>query len=127
MTLKEVMSELAAKGTAQTKKTYLRHGAKEPFFGVLISDLKVIHKKIKGDQALAMELYATGNGDAQYLAGMVADGKKMTSAQLQKWVTTASWSLKAMWPGPPKTRLAPPARRLTAAPALLRPPSRPWT
>lgn len=87
------MSELAAKGTAQTKKTYLRHGAKEPFFGVKISDLKIIHKKIKGDQALAMELYATGNGDAQYLAGMVADGKKMTPAQLQKWVTTASWSM----------------------------------
>ncbi len=93
MTLDQVMSELAAKGTAQTKKTYLRHGAKEPFFGVLISDLKDIHKKIKGDQALALELYATGNGDAQYLAGMVADGKKMTTTQLQKWVTTAAWDL----------------------------------
>ncbi len=93
MTLEQVMSELAAKGSEQTKKTYLRHGAKEPFFGVKISDLKVIHKKIKGDQALAMKLYATGNGDAQYLAGMVADGKRMTAAQIQKWVTTASWSM----------------------------------
>lgn len=93
MTLDQVMSELAAKGDAQTKKTYLRHGAKEPFFGVKISDLKAIHKKIKGDQALSLQLYATGNGDAQYLAGMVADGKKMTAAQLQKWAATASWGM----------------------------------
>lgn len=93
MTLPEVMAELEAKGNAQQKKTYLRHGATEPFFGVKISDLKVIHRKIIGDQALAMELYATGNGDAQYLAGMVADGKKMTPAQLENWVQSSSWGM----------------------------------
>lgn len=93
MTLKQVMSELEAKGTAQTKKVLLRHGAKEPFFGVKIGDMKVILRQIKGDQALALQLYETGNGDAQYLAGMVADGKKMTAAQIQKWVETAAWSM----------------------------------
>lgn len=93
MTLVEVMSGLAAKGSDQIKKIYLRHGAKEPFFGVKIADLKVIQKRIKGDQALAMELYATGNGDAQHLAGMVADGRKMTRAQLQKWAATAAWGM----------------------------------
>ena len=56
-------------------------------------DLKVVHKKIKGDQALALQLFATGNGDAQYLAGMVADGKKLTPAQLRKWAATASWGM----------------------------------
>jgi hypothetical protein len=93
MTLKEVMKELEAKGSEQTKKTHKRHGAKEPFFGVKIGDLKLIHKKIKGDQALAMQLYATGNSDAQYLAGMVADGKKMTAEQIQHWMETASWQM----------------------------------
>lgn len=93
MTLDEVMKELEAKGTEQTKKTFLRHGATEPFFGVKIGDMKVILKKIKGDQALALKLYATGNGDAQYLAGMVADGKKMSAAELQRWVDTAAWGM----------------------------------
>ena len=65
MTLAEVMQELAAKGSETTKRTFLRHGAKEPFFGVKVADMKVIVKKIKGDQALAMQLFATGNGDAQ--------------------------------------------------------------
>ncbi len=93
MTLDQVMSELESKGSESTKRTYLRHGATEPFFGVKISDLKTIHKKIKGDQALAMKLYATGNSDAMYLAGMVADGKKMTPAQLENWAKKAAWRM----------------------------------
>jgi 3-methyladenine DNA glycosylase AlkD len=93
MTLKQVMSELAAKGSEATKRTYFRHGAKEPCFGVKVADLKLIHKKLKGDQALALQLYATGNGDAQYLAGMIADGAKMTRVQLQEWADTASWDM----------------------------------
>jgi hypothetical protein len=93
MTLAQAMSELAAKGSEATKRTFLRHGAKEPFFGVKIADLKLIHKKLQGEQALALQLYATGNGDAQYLAGMIAEGAKMTRAQLQRWADTAAWEM----------------------------------
>ena len=93
MTLDQVMSELAAKGSEATKRIFLKHGAKEPFFGVKVADLKVILKKLKGDQALALKLYATGNGDAQYLAGMIADGAKLTTAQLQQWADTAAWGM----------------------------------
>jgi hypothetical protein len=93
MTLAQAMSELAAKGSEATKRTFLRHGAKEPFFGVKIADLKLIHKKLQGEQALALQLYATGNGDAQYLAGMIADGAQMTRAQLQRWADTAAWEM----------------------------------
>ncbi len=93
MTLDQVMSALAAKGSESTKRVLLKHGAKEPFFGVRIGDLKPLHQKLKGEQALALQLYATGNGDAQYLAGMIADGAKMTRAQLQQWADAAAWSM----------------------------------
>jgi len=93
MKLKEVMSELAAKGSEATKRLWVKHGAKEPFFGVKIADLKVIAKKLKGEQALALELYATGNGDAQYLAGIMVDGAKMTRAQVQSWADHAAWRM----------------------------------
>lgn len=95
MTLEETMKELAAKASASTKKTLMRHGAPEPLFGVRIGDLKPIQKKIKGDQDLALKLYATGNSDAMYLAGLVADGSKMTRAQLDCWVRDASWHMIA--------------------------------
>src|SRR5258708_33849691 len=93
MTLDQAMSDLAAKGSESTKKIFAKQGDKEPFFGVKVADLKVSQKKIKGDQALALKLYATGNGDAQYLAGLVAEGAKMTPAQLDSWVTLACWNM----------------------------------
>jgi 3-methyladenine DNA glycosylase AlkD len=90
--LDQVMSELAQLGSAQTVKTFARHGAPvESMFGVKVGDLKTIAKKIKGNQELAMELYATGNSDAMYLAGMVADGARMTKKQLETWVKQAPW------------------------------------
>lgn len=91
--LKSVMAELEALGTAPIKHVLMKHGAKEPFFGVRVGDMKPIAKKIRGEQWLALELYATGNGDAQYLAGMVADGAKMTRSDLKSWAEKASWQM----------------------------------
>lgn len=93
MELRDVMAELQAKGSESTKRVLMKHGAKEPFFGVKIADMKPIAKKIKGDQALALALYATGNGDAQYLAGMVADGARMTRQEIETWADTAAWRM----------------------------------
>ncbi|HSQ58428.1 MAG TPA: DNA alkylation repair protein, partial [Gemmata sp.] len=90
-TLAEVMAQLKKLGTEQTKKTFMRHGAKEPFYGVKVGDLKVIQKKIRKDHQLALELFDTGNSDAMYLAGLISEPAKMTKAQLQKWVKAASW------------------------------------
>jgi 3-methyladenine DNA glycosylase AlkD len=88
----QVMSELKKKGSAQTRKIYARHGvADDNMFGVKVGDLKVIAKKIKGNQELALELYETGNSDAMYLAGMIADGSQMKTSQLNKWAKAAPW------------------------------------
>jgi hypothetical protein len=83
------MTELEKLGSPSIKKVLLKHGVREPFFGVRISDLKPIQKKIKVDYQLAKDLYATGNADAQYLAGLIADDAKMTKSDLQTWVTQA--------------------------------------
>jgi 3-methyladenine DNA glycosylase AlkD len=88
--LADVMSELEKKGSQQTRKTYARHGVNIPMFGVKIADLKTIAKKIKGQQDLALALYDTGNYDAMYLAGMVADGSQMSKLQLEKWASATS-------------------------------------
>ncbi|MGV3662040.1 MAG: DNA alkylation repair protein [Prosthecobacter sp.] len=93
MTLDETMQALSAKASATTKKTLLRHGAPEPLFGVRIGDMKPIVRQIKGDQELAMQLYATGNSDAMYLAGLVADGSKMKRAEVERWAKKATWQM----------------------------------
>lgn len=98
MNVEEVMQVLQEKGTPATKKTYLRHGAVEPLFGVKIGDLKPIQKKLKGQQDLALELYATGNSDAMYLAGLIADGSSMTRRQIDQWAAGATWHMIAACP-----------------------------
>ena len=80
-----------------------------------IGDLKKIQKRIKKDYQLALDLYDTGNYDAMYLAGLIADDAKMTKKDLRHWIAKAycgplagSTVLKqqeaAGWPGqvPPR-------------------------
>ena len=93
MTSKEIISELEKMGSPSIKKTLLNHGAKEPFFGVKISDLKPLQKKIKKDYKLSMELYDSGISDARYLAGLIADESKMTKADIQHWADGANWPM----------------------------------
>jgi 3-methyladenine DNA glycosylase AlkD len=85
-----VLEELKSKGTEKTRITYARHGhALERTLGVSVADMKPIAKKLKGRQEVALELYDTGLMDAMYLAGMVADGAKMSEAQLHAWARGA--------------------------------------
>lgn len=91
MTIQQILSRLEELGTPQIKKILLKHGAKEPLFGVKVEDIKKMQKEIKGDtQAIAMELYDTGNADAMYLAGLMANGAKMSEKELQRWMDNAN-------------------------------------
>ncbi|MDH3493381.1 MAG: DNA alkylation repair protein [Acidobacteriota bacterium] len=100
MTRNQVLKELKAFGSEATKRQLMKRGAREPIFGVKVADMKTIAKKIKGDQALALDLYESGNGDAMYLAGLVADGGKMTKTVLRKWARDANWHMIAEYTVP---------------------------
>ena len=91
MNAKEILKQLEEFGDASTKKTLMKHGAKEPFFGVKVADLKKILKKTKKNHELSLELYETGNTDAMYLAGLMADETKITKKQLEDWADKAYW------------------------------------
>lgn len=93
MTAKEVLDEIKSYANESTKKVLMKHGAKEPFYGVKVEDLKKIQKKIKKDYQLALDIYDSGISDAMYLAGLIADEKKMTKANLNHWAKTASWHM----------------------------------
>lgn len=93
-TVAEVMAELKKKGDPKRVVLYGKHGGPtDKMFGVTIADMKVIAKKIKGKQQLAFELYETGNSDAMYLAGIVANGAEMTKKRLNDWATNSNWGM----------------------------------
>src|SRR5438105_728693 len=124
MTKKEVLNELETMGSPAIKKVLLAHGAREPFFGVKVGDMKTIVKKVKKDHALSLELFATGNYDAMYLAGLIADEKKISKKDLEGWVSESyagiaeytvpwiaaesahGWELGMKWTNSPKPHIA---------------------
>jgi 3-methyladenine DNA glycosylase AlkD len=89
MDFETVMQELEALGKERTKKIYVSNGAHEPLFGVATGAMKPIAKKIKINQRLAEELYATGNYDAMYFAGIIADPKEMNESDFERWIDGA--------------------------------------
>jgi 3-methyladenine DNA glycosylase AlkD len=87
MSLKDVMTALEKGGSEQTRKTYARHGAKGPMFGVSFAILKTLMKRIKVDQELALALWNTGNLDARNLAVKIADPRLMSPKELDRWAS----------------------------------------
>ena len=90
MTSEEIVKQLAGLGQESIKKVLLKHGIKEPLYGVKIEELKKIQKKVKNDHALSLKLYKTGIYDAMYLAGLIAEPEKMTVKELQEWAQQAN-------------------------------------
>jgi 3-methyladenine DNA glycosylase AlkD len=95
MNLTDTMKELEAFGSEQTRKTWHRHGAADPMFGVKFGDLAKLQKRIKVNHSLAAELWKTGNHDARLLACMVADASAITEKELKAWAATVKDSSTA--------------------------------
>ena len=85
MSLAEAMTALEKAGTAQARKTYTRHGAKEPMFGTSFAVIGQLRKRIGVDHDLAKALWATGNFDARNLAFKVVDPAKLSASELDRW------------------------------------------
>jgi hypothetical protein len=125
MTTEQIMKELEKKGSESIRKIFKNHGGTGPMYGVKIADLKVIQKKVKKDHELAMGLFATGNYDAMYLAGLIADESKMSKKDIQQWAERSNskgiseytvawvaaesdfgWELGIKWIDSPKENIA---------------------
>lgn len=90
ITAADILAELKPLGTESYKRVLMKnHGVKEPFFGVKISELQKIRKRIRQDYQLALDLYASGNYEAMYLAGLIADDAQMTKKDLRRWAEQA--------------------------------------
>ena len=82
------MAQLKKLGTAQTVKTYARHGGSK-MFGVSFANIYKLQKQIKQDHAVAERLWASGYSEAQVLAALVADPAQVTSSMAEQWIKTA--------------------------------------
>ena len=91
MDVAQIFAQFDTLKTEKQRKYYLSQGAQEPVLGVPTGAMKPIAKQVKNNQAIAEELYATGNFDAMYLAGMIANTKIMTKDDFRRWLKTANF------------------------------------
>jgi 3-methyladenine DNA glycosylase AlkD len=89
MTLAQALAALEQAGSEQTRKTYRRHGASDPMFGVSFATLKLLVKRIGVDHELALALWDTGNYDARTLAVKIADPATVKPAELDRWAAVS--------------------------------------
>ena len=71
MTVKEILAKLESLGDDARRRHNAKAGAPENQFGVKHGDIRTLAKKVKTDHALALELWETGNVEAQLLAALI--------------------------------------------------------
>jgi 3-methyladenine DNA glycosylase AlkD len=97
MTLKQALDKLKSLGHEKVRLQNKKSGADDNQFGVKNGDIRTIAKTIKTDQALAMELWETGNLDAQQLAILIMKPKSLSVNEIEKMVKSIRWTGVADW------------------------------
>ena len=82
MTLKETLEQLEALGSAKGRAQNAKSGAGENQFGASLGDIRALAKKIRTDHVLALSLWETGNADAQFLAALLIQPKKLSAEEM---------------------------------------------
>ncbi len=86
MNANQLLKELKSLGGEQCRKIYQKHGAGTNVYGVSFANLNKLKKQIKIDHPLALELWESGNMEAQTLALMIADPQQMDERTAEKWI-----------------------------------------
>lgn len=97
MTLKQTLEKLKGLGHEKVRLQNKKSGADDNQFGVKNGDIRIIAKDIKFDQALAHELWDTGNLDAQQLAMLIMKPKALSVSEIEKMVKSIRWTGVADW------------------------------
>jgi 3-methyladenine DNA glycosylase AlkD len=85
----EVLDWLENKGTKATRDGMARYGIEARHaFGVPMSTLLTLSKRIGKDHALATKLWNTGCYEARLLAAMVGEPERVTRAQMNAWAAS---------------------------------------
>jgi 3-methyladenine DNA glycosylase AlkD len=114
MNLKDALAKLESLGDEKRRAYNVKIGAgKAKQFGVATGDIRALAKKIKTDHALALELWKTGNIDAQLLAILLLKPKSLSAAELDKMVRAARFAWVADWLNAYIVKEQPPADKET--------------
>lgn len=97
MTVQEVLTKLGSMGDDARRKHNAKAGAPDNQFGVKLGDLRTLAKKLGTDHALALDLWETGNVEAQLVATLIMKHKDLTAEDLDRLTRSVSCAQVADW------------------------------
>lgn len=97
MTLNETLKQLKTLGNAKVRAQNAKSGAGDNQYGVSLGDIRVLAKKIRTNHELALSLWDTGNVDAQFLAALLVQPKKLSATEMDRMVRSVSFVRVADW------------------------------
>ncbi len=97
MTTHEILAQLESLGDDARRKHNAKAGAPENQFGVKLGDIRAVAKKVKTDHALALELWETGNVEAQLLATLIIQPKSLSADELDRLTRSTTCAQVADW------------------------------
>jgi 3-methyladenine DNA glycosylase AlkD len=96
-TTKTVLARLAKLGDAARKKHNEKAGAPANQFGVKLGDVRKLAKELGQDHELAMQLWATGNVEAQLLATQMLDPTTPSRTEVETMTKSTTCAQVADW------------------------------
>src|SRR4029077_13695903 len=93
----EILARFKSLGDDARRAHNTKAGAPDNQFGVKLGDIRVISKKIKTEQELALKLWDTGNVEAQLLATLIIKPKSLSADELDKLTRSTTCAQVADW------------------------------
>ena len=97
MTVKAILAQLKSLSDEARRAHNTKAGAPDNQFGVKLGDIRAIAKKIKTDHELALELWDTGNVEAQLLATLILEPRSLSADELDTMTRSTTCAQVAEW------------------------------
>jgi 3-methyladenine DNA glycosylase AlkD len=97
MTVKDILKQLESLGDDARRKHNAKAGAPDNQFGVKLGDIRAVAKKLKTNHQLALELWETGNVEAQLLATLLMKPESLSAKELDKLTRSTTCAQVADW------------------------------
>lgn len=96
-TLKDTLAQLEALGNEKVRAQNKKRGAGDNQFGVRLGDIRKMAEKIKTGHPLAIELWGTGNMDAQLLGILLLKPSNLSRDEMDRMVRSIKFAQVADW------------------------------
>ncbi|MGH7242619.1 MAG: DNA alkylation repair protein [Phycisphaerales bacterium] len=96
-TVKEILAQLRSRGNDTRRKHNTKAGAPDNQFGVKLGDIRALAAKIKTNHELALELWETGNVEAQLVATLFVKPESLSARELDSMTRATTCTQVADW------------------------------